>query len=183
MSIDMLPPLVVRFDYNPESLRDDKAVSYTDAHPGAGIRAPGKVYVGGGDRTITFTLHLHGLEKGHNRTVPGPTDNGVSTDLAVLRSFLYPREDAWAVAARRSPGQSIGEPPLCLFGFGTRLLHCWVTGLQITEQQFNSRLAPVRAEVVVTLIVVEEATDALHRLDVQHREALAALGAAGLPPW
>ena len=46
--------------------------------------------------------------------------------------------------------------------------------MTITEAQFNSMLAPVRADVNITLAVIEKG--ALYELDKQHRNILAALG-------
>lgn len=46
--------------------------------------------------------------------------------------------------------------------------------MTISETQFNSLLAPVRADVSVTLTVIEEG--GLYELDKQHRNVLAALG-------
>ena len=46
----------------------------------------------------------------------------------------------------------------------------------IEEQQFNSLLAPVRAEVNITLTVIERDDHPLYEFDKQHRNVLAALG-------
>jgi hypothetical protein len=43
-------------------------------------------------------------------------------------------------------------PPDCIFGFGDRVIDCVVTDVGITEQLFSPRLAPLRAEVAVTLV-------------------------------
>lgn len=112
---------------------------------------------------------------------PTAIDNGISTELAKFRSFLYPMADAWAsvsglLGGGASTGTRLASPPTCYFGFGTKILECVVTSIQITETQFNSALAPVRADVVVTLDVIEDSDNALYQLDTQHRNLLAALG-------
>jgi len=175
-SVDVVPPLIVTFQFNPGTVKDNKAVKYSDREGSLCGSAPGKQYTGGGDRTISFDIELLGIEQGTNRLNPTAVDNGISTELAKLRSFLYPREDAWAVAIPDEDGKRVSSPPTCVFGFGTRILDCWVTNIQITETQFNSMLAPVRATASITLTVREDADSALYQLDRQRRNALAALG-------
>lgn len=177
-NIEVIPPLIVTFQYNPETISDTKAVHYADRTSDLCGNAPGKEYTGGGHRTISFTFHLHGLEQGTNALNPLAVDNGISTELAKLRSFLYPRSDAWASISvlPGSEGKRLSAPPTCVFGFGTRILECIVTDMQITEKQFNSMLAPVRAEVKMTLNVIETSDNPLYILDREHRNVLALLG-------
>ncbi len=189
-NVEVLPPLIVTFQFNPDSISDNKAVRYVDRNAELCGNAPGKVYTGGGDRTISFDLQLHGLEKGTNALNPTPLDNGVSTELAKLRSFLYPKADAWAQLGSLfggSAGHRVQAPPTCLFGFGTRILECVVTDMTVRETQFNSVLAPVRADVTVSLAVVEEDNHPLYEFDKQHRNVLAALGLQNIrvtgPDW
>ena len=179
-NITMIPPLVVTFQYNPESVSDNKSVNYADRASTLSGNAPGKVYTGGGNRTITFDIKIHGLEQGTNAINPTPLDNGISTELAKLRSFLYTKADAWGMVSNllggSTPGKRLASPPTCYFGFGTKILECVVTDIKINETQFNSTLAPVRADVTVTLDVIEDDGNALYQLDKQHRNLLAALG-------
>jgi hypothetical protein len=189
-NVEVLPPLIVTFQFNPVSVSDNKAVRYADRSGELCGNAPGKVYTGGGDRTISFDLQLHGLEKGTNALNPLPLDNGVSTELAKLRSFLYPKADAWAQLGSlfgSSEGRRIQSPPTCLFGFGTRILECVVMSMTVNETQFNSMLAPVRADVSVTLAVIEDDGHPLYEFGKQHRNVLAALGLQNLrvtgPDW
>jgi hypothetical protein len=179
-NIDMIPPLIFTFQYNPTSVSDNKVVNYADRAATLSGNAPGKVYTGGGHRTITFNLKLHGMEQGTNALNPTGVDNGISTELAKLRSFLYPKADAWGTLSGLLGGGSTGKrlaaPPTAFFGFGTKILECVVTSININEIQFNSTLAPVRADVTVTLDVIEDDSNALYQLDKQHRNLLAALG-------
>ncbi len=181
-NVEVEPPLVVTFRFNPSSIRDDKAVSYANRRDDLCSRAPQKEYTGGGDRTLSFVLELHGLERGSDRSNPAPLDNGISTELATLRSFLYAREDAWADGAA-TEGKRLSPPPACVFGFGSKILECLVTRLTVEETQFNSVLAPVRATVGVTLAVREEAGNALYELDRKRRNALVELGIQNLSPY
>lgn len=179
-NIEMIPPLIITFQYNPTSVSDNKAANYADRAATLSGNAPGKVYTGGGHRTITFDLKLHGLEQGSNALNPAAIDNGISTELAKLRSFLYPKADVWGtlsgLVGGAGTGRRLSSPPTCYFGFGTKILECVVTDIKITETQFNSALAPVRADVTVTLDVVEDDGNALYQIDKQHRNLLAALG-------
>lgn len=179
-NIKVIPPLILTFQFNPESMTDNKAVTYADGQVELGGNAPGKVYTGGGHRTISFDIRLHGLEEGSDALNPTPLDNGVSTELAKLRSFLYPKADAWSTVGQLFGGEEGGRPltapPTCIFGFGTKILECVVTELNVRETQFNSLLAPVQAEVTVTLTVNEEDGGGLYELDKQRRNLLAALG-------
>ncbi len=180
-NLDVLPPLILTFQFNPESVSDNKVVKYEDTQ-GDLCTAPGKTYTGGGDRTITFDIKLHGMEQGTNKVLPTGLDNGISTELAKLRSFLYPLEDPFAALADLFGGASQGKrlppPPTCIFGFGTKILECVVTDISITETQFNSFLAPVRADVKVTLAVIEDGK--FYKLDKAHRTVQAALGLANV---
>jgi hypothetical protein len=175
---DVIPPLIVTFQFNPESINDNKAVKYAERNADLCGNAPGNVYTGGGHRTISFDIKLHGLEQGTNALNATPLDNGISTELAKLRSFLYPKADAWATVRGLlgKEGVRLTSPPSCIFGFGTKILDCVVTEMTINETQFNSLLAPVRADVSITLKVIEEHGNALYELDKQHRNLLAALG-------
>ncbi|TVP48065.1 MAG: hypothetical protein EA350_03790 [Gemmatimonadales bacterium] len=175
-NIEVFPPLILTFQFNPESVSDTKATQYGDRDAELCGNAPGKVYTGGGHRTISFDLKLHGLEKGTNALNPTGLDNGIATELAKLRSFVYPKEDAWAAFGSSVGGRRLQAPPVCTFGFGAKILDCVVTELTISETQFNSFLAPVRADVRVTLVVVEDSGNALYELDKHRRNAQAALG-------
>lgn len=179
-NIEVLPPLIVTFQFNPESINDNKTVNYADRNANLCGNWPGKIYTGGGHRTISFDIKLHGLEEGTNVLNPTALDNGISTELAKLRSFMYPMEDAWAtlggLLGGGDEGKRLAAPPDCIFGFGTKILQCIVTEVTINETQFNSLLAPVRADVGITLAVNEDSDNPLYEFDKQHRNLLAALG-------
>ena len=175
-NIEVIPPLIVTFQYNPATVSDSKAANYADRDSDLCGNAPGKIYTGGGHRSISFNLQLHGLEKGTNALNPTPLDNGILTELAKLRSFMYPKSDAWAVFGGGEEGVRLSAPPTAIFGFGTKILECVVTEMTVTETQFNSLLAPVRADVQIHLTVIENSDNSLYNLDTQHRNLLAALG-------
>lgn len=179
-NVDVIPPLILTFQFNPDAMDDNKAVTYADGRVELCGNAPGKVYTGGGHRTISFDIRLHGLEQGTNALNPTALDNGISTELAKLRSFLYPKADAWSTVGEILGGEEGGRrltaPPACIFGFGTKILECVVSDMNVKETQFNSLLAPVQADVTVTLTVNEQDGNGLYELDKQRRNLLAALG-------
>jgi hypothetical protein len=183
-NIEQIPPLIITFRFNPTSISDNKEVRFRDVQSDLSGTAPGKEYTGGGDRTISFKIDLHGLERGTNLVNPSGIDNGISTELAKFRSFLYPAADAWAIVGGLSDqgGCRIKSPPTCYFGYGTKLLECVVTSITINETQFNSYLAPVRADVNVTLQVIEREGNALYEVDKLHRNLLATLGVLNISP-
>lgn len=184
-NINVIPPLIVTFQFNPQSISDNKEVNYRDVQAELCGTAPDKQYTGGGDRTISFKLNLHGLEQGTNPLNPTGFDNGISTELAKLRSFLYPASDAWDAVGLLSAegGRRLKAPPTCIFGYGARLLECVVTSMTINEIQFNSFLAPVRADVDITLKVIEREGHPLYEADKQRRNILAALGVLNVSPF
>ena len=183
-NIEVIPPLIVTFQFNPESISDNKVVNYENAQAELCGTAPDKEYTGGGDRTISFKLNLHGLEQGTNPLNPIGFDNGISTELAKLRSFLYPASDAWSMVGLLSDegGRLLKAPPTCFFGYGAKILECVVTDMTINETQFNSFLAPVRAEVDITLKVIEREGHPLYEADKQRRNILATLGMLNVSP-
>lgn len=182
-NIEVVPPLIVTFQFNPETISDNKAVHYAERHTSLGEDTPGKVYTGGGERTISFEIKLHGLEQGTNALNPTPVDNGITVELAKLRSFMYPKADAWATVGGSGEGRWLSPPPTCVFGFGTKILECVVTGMEITETQFNSALAPVRAEAKITLTVIEAKDNKFYASDKARRNALAAHGIQNIRPF
>jgi hypothetical protein len=96
---------------------------------------------------------------------------------------LYPKADAWHQISGGAAGRRISSPPTCFFGFGTKLLECMVTKMDVSETHFNSFLAPVRAKISITLTVIEEKDNMLNIVNKQHRNALAATGLQNIRPF
>jgi hypothetical protein len=174
ISVDVKPEIVVHFQYNPTSLSDKRAINYATV-TAPGVLLPTRQYVQGGDRTITFSVHVdglfHGPAEGSDARDAPPTggadmilrgDNGsILPELNKYRSFLYPQTERWKEAgATFAPLFDVlrpfAPPPRARFGFGfgpggERVIDCIVTDVSIDETMFNSELAPVRADVSVTL--------------------------------
>lgn len=159
VSVGVAPEILVMFQYNPAQLIDKRTVSYTTLNA-AGLIFPVRQYTQGGDRTITFTVRVDGLYQGPaDLMIPilRAPDGNIGPELNKYRSFLYPRTPNWLLAVGSfsplySQSRNFETPPLCLFGFGTKLLDCVVTEVSITENLFNATLSPLRADVSITLV-------------------------------
>ena len=164
-SVGVTPQILVEFQYNPTQLSDKRSVNY--ATLGApGLVMPRRQYTQGGDRSFNFTVRVDGL-------IPGPSDDtidlaraedgSIGPELNKYRAFLYPRSDRWREAAGSFAGlyeeaDAFVSPPACRFGFGLgdgsqpRVIDAVVTEVSITELLFNRNLAPMRADVAVSLV-------------------------------
>ncbi len=162
ISVGVEPVIRVWFQYNPEELSDRRSVAYATLNaPGA--LAPVRQYTAGGDRTISFTVTVDGVDAS---TAPGPgialdEDGGIGPELAKYRAFVHPRTEQWPDAADRLDGFTglyegaetvFAAPPTALFVFGDRVVDCVVTEVSVTEQLFTATLAPLRAKVQVSLV-------------------------------
>ncbi|MFC0597817.1 hypothetical protein [Streptomyces palmae] len=154
-----VPDVLVEFQYNPTQLSDKRAVDY------AALNAPGQLlplrqYVQGGDRTISFTVRVDGLSPGPaDDRIPISTDEdgGITPELNKYRALVWPRNRDWPSAQGSFTGLYAGTdrfacPPECVFGFGDRTIDCVVTQIDITELLFTPALAPLRADIAVTLV-------------------------------
>ena len=158
-SVGLQPEIHVEFQYNPTQLSDKRAVTYTTLNA-PGLLLPVRQYSQGGDRTISFTVRIDGLFKGpaDDKINIWRDENGsITPELNKYRAFLYPQTGRWYEAEASFQGlyaenQAFSSPPGCRFGFGDRVIDCIVTDVSITELLFNDQLAPVRAEVAVTLV-------------------------------
>lgn len=160
VSVGLTPEILVEFQYNPTSLADKRGVTYSTLNA-PGLLMPVRQYSQGGDRTLTFAVRLDGLVEGpSDRQIPIAldADGSITPELDKYRAFLYPQIDTWDTAVGGSFVQLYADtlqftsPPRCLFGFGeSRLIECIVTEISITETLFNKKLAPLRADLSITL--------------------------------
>src|ERR1700754_1029965 len=158
-SVDLTPEGRVEFQYNPAQLTDKRTVQY------ATVNAPGQLmpqrhYTQGGDRTITFTAHVDGLFDGPSVPIAKDSGGSILPELNKYRAFMYPQTPTWQDAGFTFVGlyqgaQPFVAPPRCQFVFGargrTQVVECVVTELSIQETLFDDALAPLRAEVSITL--------------------------------
>jgi Contractile injection system tube protein len=164
-SRELVPEVLVSFQYNPMQLTDKRTVQY------ATVNAPGQLlpqrhYNQGGDRTISFTVHVDGVFPGPaGPAIPIETDvNGsIQPELNKYRAFLYPQTPDWQGAGASfvplyRTTSVFATPPLCQFAFGPRgdsqVIDCVVTELSVQETLFDEHLAPLRAEIQITLVEI-----------------------------
>jgi hypothetical protein len=162
VSVGLDPEVLVEFQYNPATLSDKRSVSYASLNaPGALM--PVRQYTAGGDHTLSFTVIIDGLfaERSSRPAIARDENGGIGPELAKYRAFLYPQTPRWPESAHRADGYTglyddreivFTAPPLCRFGFGDRVVDCIVTEVTVTEQLFTPELAPLRAEVQMSLV-------------------------------
>jgi hypothetical protein len=160
-SIGVEPVIRVNFQFNPTQLTDKRVVNYATLNAPA-LLMPARQYTQGGDRTLSFVVRVDALDK-EGRDAPPQTDDkgSIWPELNKYRAFLYPKSPGWKekstrgsfVDVYRGGEQQFRSPPLCLFHFGQgRVIKCVVTEVSITELLFDEELAPLRADVSLTLV-------------------------------
>lgn len=164
-SVGVTPEILVEFQFNPTQLSDKRAISYASLNA-PGLVMPTRQYTQGGDRTISFTVHLDALAKPSDN-LPSPIelddDGSLTPELNKYRAFLYPRNSLWPTATSSfmplfAGIEQFASPPPVLFGFGSggktepRIIECVVTDVGIEELLFNPQLGPLRADVSITLV-------------------------------
>lgn len=154
------PRIRVNFQFNPAQLTDKRVVSYATLNAPS-VLMPARQYSQGGDRTISFTVRVDGIDKAEGDTTPETDEDGsIWPELNKYRAFLYPKSAEWKTKSTRSSfvgvyaqAQTFDSPPLCLFSYGrNHVIRCVVTEVSITELLFNKELAPLRADVSITLV-------------------------------
>jgi len=167
---DLLGPLknVVIFQYNPESLSrviDIPRPQRTDSNPEinqAGLPS---------SESISLTIHFSAADQLNNRD-PMAQAVGIGPQLAALEKMVHPNENlnilieqAVDAVAKTILGNSktnnscVPIPresyPAILFIWGTtRILPVIIESMSITEQQYDSLLNPIQAEVAISLRVI-----------------------------
>ena len=163
---DFLGPIpnVVVFQFNPESLERSITIpSRTTGATSRELNQAGEPPV----EDITLTAHFNASDQ-LNDNAPLARMWGVGPQLAALEKMVYPaREikaaltaavDAVGKALSGSNGGPATQPiprekiPRLLFIWGlNRVLPVVIKSMRITEKQYDARLNPVQAEVVLTL--------------------------------
>ena len=146
-------PQVVIFQYNPETLtRTLKAKR-------SGENSKEKTLTGPPQEDITLKIEIDAadqLEKpGGN---PSTVLLGINPQLAALEMMLYPKSTtviASMVLAQVGAIEVTSDEPFTLFVWGpSKVLPVRITSFSITEQQYDTILNPIQAEVSLTLQVL-----------------------------
>jgi hypothetical protein len=88
-----------------------------------------------------------------------PLELGIAPEIAAIEDLMYPAESSSEQASDGSePVHARAQRPTVLFIWGEkRVMPVQITGITINETLFNSRLYPIRAEIEVSLQVLDEA--------------------------
>ena len=172
-SVGLQNEILVNFQFNPQQLSDQRKVTY-GALGAPGILLPVRQYSQGGDRRLSFTVRIDGLFEdptdhtgtgGHGEGIARDENGGITPELNKYRAFLYPQNEDWDIATESfipvyDSSRDFTSPPQALFGFGEgRVIDCIVTEMNITELLFNEKLAPLRADVAITLVEYDPLSD------------------------
>ena len=174
-----VPPLIFRFQFNPDLMSDKKSYKYEPVESGRWSLAKNKDSPGGIEGLIGLDLKSVGPKlintkqlkaiEGEARTVSidfqldGSPDlpvevrnrlGDIGPDLATLRSFMYPAyaiTDLPDVLTATGLAKPPTTPPECNLIYGGTRLTCVMTDLNIKITSFNDDGSPLRAEINVTL--------------------------------
>lgn len=124
-----------------------------------------------GERTLNFKFVIDGREKRPGEPQRRREDGTIRSDLAILRSFVYPHGGeildilktafgSHGISADASKEKNelnwvnlwFNEPPTALLVMGDLNVEGYVTELKITVTLFDADLNPVRAIVDITMI-------------------------------
>jgi hypothetical protein len=159
VSVGVTPEIRCDFQYNPTEVSDRRSATWASV-TAPGLLMPVRQYIQGGDRTLSFTVRLNGLADGPGRIEQAP-DGSILPELNKYRAFVYPgtyrqgtswRDAGASFVSLYTDQQRFAAPPDCLFQLGGRIISCAVTEVNINELAFNANLAPLRADVAVTLV-------------------------------
>lgn len=225
-----VPPLIFRFQYNPELLQEKKRFKYQQAN-NFGQWAFDQTQAGGGlgafagwkglwedlkeiGPLLTATKPYEALEGEPRRfslefqldarpseraqmdpTAPEPLfeeedhfGGSIEPDLAVLRSFMYPSWDALALGGALINGIAgqgwelpcWNSPPACTLVYGPLSFDCVMEDLDIKITDFQENLAPLRAEIKVSLAEQTNSTTPITEFVTRNFAAGRALGREGI---
>ncbi len=192
-----LPPLVLEFEFNPESLTRSRTVSFdSSALPIIDFTTPGE-----GNRigqaasataeTITFNILLDATDKLSDTSHPMhavATISGVEPEIATLRSMVEPKVNGpgpfQMMASLTGGGAHAHERDehlsVLLFVWGTHILPVFITSLSIEEQAHLPLLKPYRAKATITLQVLES-TNPFYQVEQVQRMIMSAANLLNLP--
>lgn len=160
------------FQFNPSEMRDNK-VSDWQANPMLGFSYLNYLWMSGGARQISFTLHFEATGNMNTKFFGRDTEFGedtIDTLLQVfpygtmemvdkLRSYLYPilksNKAVKFVGGNATTQDRFSHPPVLIFSFGDMYLEAVLSGADITHSLFDEDLVPRRTDVAVVLSILE----------------------------
>jgi hypothetical protein len=156
-------PNLIAFQFNPDELSrtlEQRGFQGNQQTGSRTVEARRRVK-GPPSESIDLTLRLDASSLDRSLLNVDAVAAGVQPAISALEMLLYPKEGIESSVGKQipSPGKvqisyAEKEVPLLLFVWGTRVLPVQLTSFSVTEQAFDRRLNPVRAEVSVTLQVL-----------------------------
>jgi hypothetical protein len=173
-----IPPLIFRFQFNPELLSEKKGFKYEQANSFGNwgfdqTAAAGFIkglYKDAKEissllvatkplEPVEGELRTFELEFKLDASMPGPLDGAnhyggsIKPDLALLRSFMVPSWDVLDLTKMIVDGKvaCFNKPPACTLNYGGLSVECAMTDLNIKLVSFKDNGDPLRAEVTCTL--------------------------------
>ena len=153
ITIPALPPIPskIRFQYNPESVKRTTKPNYY----GAGNYGSAR-FSGAPSQDISLEVLLDATAGQLKAGLPA---TGVRPELAALETLVYPsllQVGINAVLLAFGTIEAVPmDTPLTLFLFGSgRVLPVRLTGVDVTEELWDSKLNPIRAKVSLSMDVV-----------------------------
>lgn len=192
-----LPPLVLEFEFNPESLTRTRTVNFNDsALPIIDFTTPGE-----GNRigqaasavaeSITFEILLDATDKLSDASHPMhgvALASGVEPEIATLRSMVEPKVNGpgpFQLMSSLTGGGSHAHErdehlSVLLFVWGTHILPVFITSLRIEELAHLPVLKPYRAKAVITLKVLES-TNPFYQVEQVQRMIMSGANLLNMP--
>lgn len=134
---------ILKFQFNPEEWYTEHSATFEEIEsPGSSY--PMIFYSGRKLERIPLTLHFYGLE---NVT-------GTYTSTQIERYFETLTKPAKIQKNIISGSNHFISPPICTFGFGSKVYSCVCESAKIVRKMFNSKLKTIQMEVEITLIKV-----------------------------
>lgn len=191
-----LPPLVLEFEFNPESLTRSKTASFdASSLPITDFLKPSEANrigqaISSAAETISFEILLDATDKLNDPNHPlhnVASVVGVEPEIATLRSMLEPKVNGPAgvqIMSSLTGGKQAHEHnehlSILLFIWGTHVLPVYMTSLNIVEQAHLPLLKPYRANATINLTVLESRNPFYQAEQVQ-RIATSALNLLNVP--
>lgn len=166
------PPLIVPFQFNPETISRDRSNSFNV--PGKKNKVSSEYHQGFenlevlrqnqdvnfGSETMSFKIRLDATDQ-LDEWDPIAQEFGISPQLSTLELMMSPKTDNLAVLEllKLQEGHTFTgneKPPMILFIWGRKkVLPVNIDSMKVEEQQFDTKLNPIRAEISVGLTVIE----------------------------
>ncbi|HWN66246.1 MAG TPA: hypothetical protein VNM90_01340 [Haliangium sp.] len=165
-SDSLQPGRVIPFRFNPEKLTRQLNIEQGQKDPGtSGAKTTGAAGKGAADaasgkvnESFQILVRLDYADR-HQATGNLEAEYGIAPEIAALEDLLYGaashQDDS---SDRQQPVRQSLQRPTVLFVWGRRrVLPVRITAMTIEETMFNRHLNPVRAEIQVSLEVLQEA--------------------------